>query len=228
MRNFCTAIIPFYNEGSRVDSVLQVITKIQDITEIICVDDGSTDNAYKEIKSKYPKVKLIKLRTNHGKAKAVLKSLKYAKGKYIFLSDGDLKGLRKSEIQKAINKIKKHTWIDMIILRRRNDTLNSRLLRGDILVSGERILTKEDLKKSLLIKSVDGYQLEIAINRYMMKNHKRVYWVISSAHNAYKIKKFGLIKGLQKDLEMELSFVQYAGLLSYSKQILIFCRKELD
>ena len=44
-----SAIVPFYNEEKRIFYVLDVIEAIQSIDEIICVDDGSTDDAAEKI-----------------------------------------------------------------------------------------------------------------------------------------------------------------------------------
>lgn len=38
-----SCIIPFYNEGKRIFPILNVVTQIAGITQIICVDDGSSD-----------------------------------------------------------------------------------------------------------------------------------------------------------------------------------------
>ena len=44
-----SAIVTFYNEEKRIFYVLDVIEAIQSIDEIICVDDGSTDDAAEKI-----------------------------------------------------------------------------------------------------------------------------------------------------------------------------------
>lgn len=50
--NSTTAIVPFFNEGERVVNTLKLLSKVANLKEIICVDDGSTDSAYKKITKK--------------------------------------------------------------------------------------------------------------------------------------------------------------------------------
>lgn len=63
-----SCIIPIYNEKKRVCNILSVVTKINNIDEIICVDDASTDGTVNKIKSKFPTIKIIQHKKNYGKA----------------------------------------------------------------------------------------------------------------------------------------------------------------
>lgn len=224
MKPFFSCIIPFYNEGERILSVLSVVTKIAEIEEIICVDDGSLDNAWQEIEKNYPQVTLLRFEKNQGKSGAVREGLKQAKGDYIFLLDADLQNLKASEIKAAIDKIKNNPSIDMIILRRMNDPLSSQLIRGDILVSGERILRRNDLWE-ILNEEPEGYELELAMNNYMMKNLKKVCWLPNSAYHPYKFKKRGFLKGGQGEVEMYFNLISRFDLADYLEQVLSFCRQ---
>ena len=114
----CTAIIPFHNEKNRILNVLAVMTKIKSLSKIICVDDGSVDNTSGLIKKQYPNILIIRLDRNRGKSLAVAKGLDKVKTKYVFLCDADLRNLKQSDAEKAINAVIKNKQIDMIILRR--------------------------------------------------------------------------------------------------------------
>lgn len=224
MKPFFTCIIPFYNEGERILTVLRVVTQVAEIGEVIGVDDGSTDLAWQQVLRQYPQVKLIRLEKNQGKAAAVFQGLKEAKGKYIFLLDADLQGLQVKEMRAALKRMKAKPLIEMIILRRINDPLISKLIRGDVLVSGDRILTRKDLLE-IFKTNLNGYQLEIAINNYMMKKGKIVYWLPSSARNTVKMKKFGFFEGLEEEIEMYKNLVSYVSVDDYFLQLFLFCRQ---
>ena len=58
-------------------------------TELILVDNGSTDETISFIESHYPKTKLIKLAENKGVAYARNRGIEQAKGNYILLLDSD-------------------------------------------------------------------------------------------------------------------------------------------
>lgn len=225
--NICTCIIPFYNEGERVLKVLDEVIKIKEIDETVCIDDGSTDNTSELIEKRYFNIKIIKNPKNLGKTEAVKIALNKAKDGLILLLDADLRNFSYKEIEVAVNKMKSNNSIDMIILRRINAPIIIKINRGDILTSGERILKKEDLRKIIDKLRPKGYELEYAINLYMMENKKNVFWLPSSALNTYLIYKRGFIKGLGKIISMQVEILKYIGLKDFIKQELFFCRKKL-
>ncbi len=67
-----TCIIPFYNEGRRILRVLDAITRSHAISQIICVDDGSADNTYRQIQEDYPSIEVIRSDRNQGKSRAIV------------------------------------------------------------------------------------------------------------------------------------------------------------
>ena len=61
--------------------------------EVVMVDDGSTDGSYhelKNLKSKYPALRIVKLRANRGQSAAFMAGFKHARGYYLITMDGDL------------------------------------------------------------------------------------------------------------------------------------------
>lgn len=225
LRTQTTCIIPFYNEEYRVCQVLAVITQIKKIAQIICIDDGSEDEASALIARNWPHVELIRLPYNQGKAAAIRHGLKKARHENILLMDADLQRIDKGEVEKAIQAITQHE-LDMLILRRVNAPWFVKFDRGDILLSGERIVKKKDLKK-ILSQEVNRYQLELAINLYMQKHKRNVRWMPWSATNTYKSKKMGLVAGYKKEFEMFTDIVLYAGFINIVKQISSFATKKV-
>lgn len=221
-----TCIIPFYNEEYRVFQVLEVVTQIKNIDQIICVDDGSEDDTADIIQKYYPTVELIRLPYNQGKAAAIRQGLQIAEHENILLMDADLQSINKSEVEKAIQAIAQHN-LDMLILRRVNAPWFVKFDRGDILLSGERIVKKKDLLK-IFNQDVNRYQVELAINLYMQKHKRNVRWMPWSATNTYKSKKIGLVAGYKKEFEMFTDIVLYAGFKNIVKQISSFATKKVD
>lgn len=87
-----SVIIPCYNSGKWIEKCLKSIPKRDDI-EIICINDGSTDDTYKIIDKYMSKSKikgeLIDLVDNCGVSYARNRGLEYAKGEYILMLDSD-------------------------------------------------------------------------------------------------------------------------------------------
>lgn len=224
----CSCIIPFYNEYPRILKVLDQVIQIKSVDEIICVDDGSIDNASAFIRKLYPKIKIITLPKNSGKTETISKGLKKSKGYYILLLDADLRNFNHKYVEDAVSKMKSNQSVDLIILRRVNAPFIIKLNRGDTLLSGERTLKRADLIKLLNMPNrPKGYQLEFAMNQYMMANKKEVYWMPSSALNTYPLYKRGFVKGIYKTIKMQLNILTYIGLINFLKQELFFCRKRL-
>ena len=91
-------IIPVFNEINFIDKLFDQIKLYfnKKDTEVIFIDDGSTDgssNVLKNIKEKKDYIfsfKLIKIDINAGKGKAIQTGIKNSEGEYILLQDADL------------------------------------------------------------------------------------------------------------------------------------------
>lgn len=85
-------LIPVYNTAKYVEECLDsaVNQTLKDI-EIICVNDGSTDNSMELVEpyKKYPNFKLISLPKNEGLARARHHGIKAATGQYVMFLDSD-------------------------------------------------------------------------------------------------------------------------------------------
>lgn len=221
-----SCIIPFWNEGKNLFSVLDEVSKVRNISEIICVDDGSDDDNFVRVK-RYPGIKAIRLEKNCGKTGAVKEGLKHANGEYILLIDADLTNLDHREIDKATRAFRMASDLDMLILRRVNAVFFVKLYRADVLFTGERILKKSDLELILESYPVSGWQLESAINTWMYSNAKNVFWMPHSGINRHKYIKWGLLRGLTLDLQTYSDMISATGFSNIMRQILFFAKEEL-
>lgn len=225
-KRLCDCIIPFHNEGLRPVSVVQTLIESRLFSKIIAVDDGSEDSStYRKLKKQFPNIITIRLPHNSGKAHAIKEGLQYAISDYVLLMDGDLTNIKEKEIENAIIKISNDQTIDMIIFRRMVDktVIISRFIRHDIIFSGQRVLRRSDLEQ-VMDNEIIGYNLESAINRYMIKHHKNVYWMPLSVHNLFKHEKWGYSQGLLK-----IGIPAFIGFMCSPDivyQTLFFCRNE--
>ncbi|QDH16855.1 glycosyltransferase family 2 protein [Swingsia samuiensis] len=91
-------IAPFYNEGSGVDyffeKISPVLHDIQNIEwEIVCVDDGSSDDTLERLiaySQKDTSVKVIEFSRNFGKEAAMTAGLDVSTGEAVIIIDADL------------------------------------------------------------------------------------------------------------------------------------------
>lgn len=103
-----SVIVPAYNASKYIKKCIKSLLNqtIKNI-EIIIINDGSTDNTQKIIKSfKDKRIKLINLKKNQGIGNARNLGIKKAKGKYIGFIDSDdyvAKNMYEEMFNKAIN-----------------------------------------------------------------------------------------------------------------------------
>lgn len=88
-----SVIMPFYNSEQYILRALDSIVFHSDISyEIICVNDGSTDNSAEIVRQymgEHPRVRLVNLKENKGLYLARLTGIRKATGKYIGFLDSD-------------------------------------------------------------------------------------------------------------------------------------------
>ncbi|SES70481.1 Glycosyltransferase involved in cell wall bisynthesis [Natronincola peptidivorans] len=91
MKKRISAIIPVFNEEKKIEETLLEIKKIDVISKIYVVNDGSTDNTA-EITSKINGIVLINCLSNNGKGAALKMGVKIAleESDIIIFLDGDL------------------------------------------------------------------------------------------------------------------------------------------
>lgn len=219
-----SCLIPCYNERERIAKVLDIVVSTQSVQQVICVDDGSTDGTADYIEANWPTVEVIRLLRNHGKTKAIKQGLQYVDYATLLMMDADLQGLRKEELEAALDAYKECHEVDMIIMRRINSPWFVKWYRSDVLLSGERILQTADLKQ-VLRQRLKCYQLEVAINRYMLRHKKVVRWMPWSAINTYKVDKLGVLDGSRKEFNMYVDIVNYVGFSHMCLQLASFTKK---
>lgn len=90
-------VIPLYNEEELIDELYtQTSGALNSITnewEVICINDGSTDNTLSllaSIHKKDPRWKIISFSKNFGHQPAIWAGLSHVQGDYIGIMDGDL------------------------------------------------------------------------------------------------------------------------------------------
>jgi len=88
-----TIIIPCYNEERTIENVIsQVELNISQNTEIIVIDDFSSDGSVEILKNiaNSNRIKLIEKKLNEGKGSCIHTGLEQAKGDIIIIQDADL------------------------------------------------------------------------------------------------------------------------------------------
>ncbi|MBN1219130.1 MAG: glycosyltransferase family 2 protein [Anaerolineae bacterium] len=90
-------ILPVYNEVESIPHLLDELTPVLDATgrkfEIICIDDGSSDGSFDELKklrSQDERVRIVRFRRNFGQTAAFAAGFDRAQGNVVITMDADL------------------------------------------------------------------------------------------------------------------------------------------
>jgi glycosyltransferase involved in cell wall biosynthesis len=91
MKKKLSVVIPAYNENRTIQKILESIISVKFVypveTQILVIDDASTDDTIKKVEafcSKYPEVNLTILNQSHNMG------IEHAEGDYIVIQDADL------------------------------------------------------------------------------------------------------------------------------------------
>jgi glycosyltransferase involved in cell wall biosynthesis len=159
--NKYSCIIPFYNEKPRISYVLSAVTRIKEISEVICVDDGSTDNSAEIIKNDFPTIRLIQHKTNLGKTAAIYTGIKLVINDAVLLLDSDLVNLNGDEISNAFTSFERND-LDCLLLNTAPmswmDEVLRTVFRFLLLAAGNRIIHKQYLLDLLSSGTYKSYQ----------------------------------------------------------------------
>ncbi|AZO95635.1 glycosyltransferase family 2 protein [Halocella sp. SP3-1] len=172
-------IIPAYNEEDIIGKTLDALEKINNITEIIVVDDGSTDNT--PLLCNRNRVRLINLVQNQGKGRAVEVGVRESQGDIIVLLDADL-GDSAREVEKLAKPILAGE-VDLTIalltikgggvgLLRKFADFSLKTITGLAMkapLSGQRAFKRKILP--LITPFYNGYGLEIGMDLLILKNN---------------------------------------------------------
>ncbi len=195
-----SAIIPAYNEAHTIGEVVDVLSHIKKIDEIIVVSDGSEDDTASIAKLRGAKV--IELTTNIGKGGAMKAGLEGCSGDVVLFLDADLIGLTEGHIKDLLNPVIREEY-EMTIGIFDGGRFSTDLAQWiSPFLSGQRAVRKEMLA-NLCNMEISKFGIEVVLTNYVKKNnipYKKVF--LQQMSHVMKEEKLGLIKGLQARIKM--------------------------
>lgn len=194
------AIVPAYNEGRRLGAVLQVLTSFPRFSDIIVVDDGSTDDTAQVARSFG--VRILRNEQNLGKGASMDKAVRASSAPILFFSDADIKGLTHEVIDAIIEPVVRGKVEMFIGMRNRKIYYVHQLLSFIPLLGGERACTRR-LWEKLPAEHKSGFRIETAMNFYAKQEGKGFdFQVFPGLTQTIKEKKYGLWKGFGSRVHM--------------------------
>ena len=186
------AVVAAFNEAARISEVLSVLTTYHGFSEIIVVNDGSTDDTSAVVRRF--DVRLISLQRNGGKGKAMALAAAKSDADILFFCDADVKGLTHRMIAETIAPVALG-HLDMMIAMRNRTIYNLRfILRFIPLLGGERAVSRE-LWEKVPQEYKDRFMIEAALNYYAYQNGGYDFIVFPGLSQTIKEIKYGIVYG---------------------------------
>lgn len=194
------AIIPAYNEAKSIARVLRVIQSSPLFSEIIVVDDGSTDGTGDSAQAEG--VRVIR-QENKGKAGAMATGARATDADVLFFADADLIGLKREHLAAVIQPV-----IDgragMTVGIRGWGTIPQWVFQYILpVIGGERAILREHFLNLSAHSAAQRYGIETVMNIYCKRHGIPVILVrMRGVSIVRKEQKVGALKGFSQRVRM--------------------------
>lgn len=197
------ALVPAFNEGPRLASVLEVILSSPQVDRTIVIDDGSSDNTG-EIAEEYP-VELLRMVKNLGKGAALQAGLQFAPAAayYLFL-DADLLHFRHEHISDLLRPLEENGQVAMSVGIFRSGYKKSVNMAQHYfsILNGQRCL-RHSFVQILPDLGWSRFGVEILLSRYAALAGLEVAQPeLQGISHVTKEEKLGFVKGFDYRLQM--------------------------
>ncbi len=195
-----TAIVPAYNEASRISKVLEVLAAHPGIDEVIVVDDGSSDNTENAVKAF--NVTYVRNAENKGKGYSMDRGVALARNSVIFFCDADVIGLTHDIVDEIIRPVAAGETGMFIGMRNRKWYAVHQIISFVPLLGGERAVTR------CLWQKIPGYykrffRIESALNFYAIYYGDGFqYKIFKGLSQVIKERKYGIRNGIKQRWRM--------------------------
>jgi len=195
------AIIPAYNEETRIAPVLQAVLETPQITEVWVVSDGSTDGTY-EVAEATPGVRAVRLPQNRGKGAAMLAGAQLAEAPTLLFLDADLVGLTPGHVEALVSPVmsmKADMTVGVFRGGRFWTDLAQKLAPH---ISGQRCIRRSAFLDARHVADL-RYGVEVALYRHALEEGLRIEVVtLSNLTHPMKEEKIGFLRGFASRLRM--------------------------
>ncbi|MEK7554665.1 MAG: glycosyltransferase family 2 protein [Patescibacteria group bacterium] len=195
---YAAAVIPSFNEGSRIVPAIKAIIDSPLVREIIVVDDGSDTNETELAVRSFHQVRYLRNEVNRGKGFSMERGVNSTTAPIIFFCDADLEGITPEIVSSIIEPVANETY-DMFIGIRNNVAQKSFLPFA--LNSGERALRREVWEKLPKFYK-HRFRIEVGMN-YFVRHHGKGYgYKLFPYYQTAKERKYGFWKGTVRRWKM--------------------------
>lgn len=161
MKPTFSIIIPVYNEEGTIASIVEVVRSWGNASEIIVVNDGSTDHTASALKQFGDAIVHVPYVQNRGKGYALVQGIRRSKGDVLVFLDGDIIGLTHRALDLLVAPIVKNR-ADMVIGLVRTWGIQSMGVFDAL--SGQRVIQRNFILPYVKKMERTGYGVEFLLN----------------------------------------------------------------
>jgi glycosyltransferase involved in cell wall biosynthesis len=198
-----SVVIPAYNEGDHIKSVISAVSGISQIIETIVVDDHSKPE-YSDMYKTISGIKLIRHEEkNLGKTGAMSTGVANATGEYILFLDADLTGLTQDHFRQFLETIGDN---DVMRIARGADYGWAKFIGFTYIVGGEQLVRKHILTDNHSYFFEDNrWSFEPNLN-FLIKDNKLKFSIVEfeGVNHILKMKKYNFFTGLLSDIDFAI------------------------
>jgi len=190
-----SAIVPAYNEEKNIGRVIEALKKSSLLSEIIVVDDGSTD-ATARIAATHG-VYVISEK-NSGKAAAMVAGAVHTAADILFFADADLLGFGPEHIEALLKPVIEKRAGMTVGIRDRGRVGVWMMEHVLPIIGGERAVPRDIFLRMSRHNAAHHFGIEIVMNAYCHLRHLPVKLIrMRGVTPIIKERKYGLWKGLK-------------------------------
>ncbi len=202
-------VIPAYNEIATVGEVVRVARSCSGVSEVVVVDDGSTDATALAATSAGARV--VVMPQNQGKGAAMWAGVREAgNAEVILFLDADLIGLTVEHVRALLDPVisgQAEMTIGIFKIGRFSTDLAQVVAPY---LSGQRAIRRR-LLESMPDLEISRFGVEVALTRYARRSGIRVLDVmLPGASHRMKEEKLGLVQGFLARMKMYWEIIKYA------------------
>lgn len=205
------AVIPAFNEEATIGEIVSACKQVPEISEVIVVSDGSTDQT--AARARAAGATVIEHAENRGKAAAMKSGLEATSAPVLLFLDADLIGLSPAHVRNLLRPVLAGE-ADMsigVFGEGRVATDLAQILAPYL--SGQRALRRE-LLEDMFREEPEADQarfgIEVALTKYVKHHGCRVVEVVlEEMSHRMKEEKLGLVKGAAARLKMYYEILKY-------------------
>ncbi len=211
------AIIPAYNEERTISAVLHALKSSAVFSEIIVVDDGSSDRTA-DIAEQHGVVVLQQ--SNRGKGDAMRRGAEHADADILFFADADLLGFTGEHARCLVDPVQQGV-VDMTVGIRDRGRIGMWLMEHVFpIIGGERAVSRAHFLRMTSHRAMKNFGIEIVMNAYCKRHHlTRRLIRMPGVLPLIKERKVGFLKGLFARIKMIGQIVKAEAMLVFDKTL---------